>query len=57
MTDERRKLLHELIGQCTEDEQLHFKKLYGWIDKMADERLDDAIGICQRTIKNHEDDA
>jgi hypothetical protein len=60
--DSRRKLKN-LISQCTDIQQLFFKKMYSHknielpidqvIDNMGDDKIDWAISQCETTINNN----
>lgn len=56
-----RNILKELLSQCTEGQQLMFKRMYSHkklellindaVDNMDDDKIDCAISQCERTIE------
>jgi len=55
-----RKILKELLFQCTEGQQFMFKRMYSHkklelsindaVDNMDDDKIDNAISQCERTV-------
>jgi len=55
-----RNILKELLSQCTPEQQLMFKRMYSHknldllindaVDNMEDDKIDNAISQCERTI-------
>jgi len=58
-----RTQLKEMLGKCTEAQQILFKRMYSHnnlsldigevVDNMPEEKLDWAMQQCQRTLKNN----
>ena len=63
MSDFARKTLKELLSQCTDNQQLFFKRMYSHnnlertiedcINMMDESKLDHAISQCERTIEKN----
>ena len=61
MADFGRKKLKELLSQCTESQQLMFKRMYAHdnldlpigecVDQMDESKIDWAISQCERTVE------
>jgi hypothetical protein len=55
-----RDILKDLLSQCTEDQQMLFKRMYSHddlerdindaVDQMADDKINWAISQCERTV-------
>ena len=58
-----KEMLKELLAQCTEQQQVMFKRMYSHnnldlpinevVEKMKDEKIDWAITQCERTVENN----
>ena len=58
-----RDILKDLLSQCTEDQQMLFKRMYSHddlerdindaVDQMADDKINWAISQCERTVYNN----
>jgi hypothetical protein len=58
-----KNILKDLLSQCSEDQQLIFKRMYSHnnlelpindvVDRMDTEKMDWAITQCERTLKKH----
>lgn len=48
----KRKLITASLKQCTEKEQKFFTRLYGEINFIEEGKLDPAMAIIERTLKN-----
>lgn len=42
--------LQKLLEQCTDEQVLTFDRLYGPVDDIPIERINEAIRLCERTI-------
>jgi hypothetical protein len=59
-----KNLLKELLFECTEPQQMMFKRMYSHknlelpinevVDNMEDEKIDVAITQCERTVENNQ---
>lgn len=49
--DFRRKILKDLLFQCTESQIRIFNLMYKSIDEISDEKIDWSIRQCERTIE------
>ena len=50
----KKQAIKELLSQCTEGQKTFFHRIYGEVDGIENERLNDAIKICERTIKKND---
>jgi len=58
-----RDILKDLLSQCTEDQQMLFKRMYSHddlernindvVDQMPDDKINWAISQCERTVYNN----
>ncbi len=58
-----RDILKDLLSQCTEDQQMLFKRMYSHdnlerdindaVDQMPDDKVNWAISQCERTVYNN----
>lgn len=58
-----RNILKELLSQCTDGQQLMFKRMYSngnlrtsindAVDNMEDDKIDNAISQCERTVEKN----
>ena len=47
--------LATLLAQCTESQQRKFVRIFGSVEEMNPKKIADAIALCERTIKNNEE--
>ena len=50
----RKTQLHNLLDQCTKEQQAFFDRMYGSRDTIPEEKIDWAIQQCERTITKNE---
>lgn len=50
-----RKLLVEVLTKCTERQQTKFKMIYGSLESIHQDKIKEAITLCERTIKKNEE--
>lgn len=58
-----KQIIKELLSQCTEEQQMFFKRMYGpknlnssineVVDNMDDSKIDWAISQCERTVEKN----
>ena len=51
-----RPVLQELFAKCTKGQQGKFIRLFGTVDAMDAEEIPSAMALCERTIKNNNND-
>lgn len=57
VTDALRAEANDLLGMCTDKQQAFFAKIFpAGIDKLTDEKLKHAIGLCRRTLQKKDAD-
>lgn len=49
----RKQVVTELYNQCTELQQGVFKQIFGNVESIADNKIDSAIQLCERTIASN----
>lgn len=52
--EKKREVLEYLLEQCTDGQQEKFFRIFGPTENIAEDRVGDAIAICERTIKKNE---
>ncbi len=63
LAESGRKILKELLSQCTEGQQMMFKRFYSHknleltineaVDQMDETKIDHAISQCERTVEKN----
>jgi hypothetical protein len=47
----KKKILKELLNQCTEEQKAFFNRMYVSVEKISENKIPQAIRQCERTIE------
>jgi len=52
-TEKKREALENLLEQCTDGQQEMFFRIFGPTENIPENKLKDAISICERTVEKN----